>query len=69
MIDRWSSDAHNGLKRMLRLQFFKHILDIQSKVSRLDPSQRNHPNKAQTRVNVGGNLPQWVRLPAFSIFS
>lgn len=82
MIGRWSSDAflryirkqveqfsHNVSCRMLRFEMHRHIADYAPRVSRLDPRQRNHPDNAETRKNVGGDLARRVRLPAFSLFN
>ncbi len=82
MIGRWSSDAflryirkqveqfsHNVSKRMIQFQFFRHIPDIEPRVSHLDPRQRNHPNNAETRRNIGSNRSQQARLPAFSLYN
>ena len=82
MIERWSSDAflgyirkqveqlsHNVSCRMLRFELHRHVPDYAPRVSRLDPRQRNHPDNAETRRNVGGDLSRRARLPAFSLFS
>lgn len=82
MIGRWSSDAflryirkqveqfsHNVSSRMIKFQFHRHIPNYEPRVSHLDPRQRNHPNNAETRRNIGGNGFQQARLPAFSLFS
>jgi len=34
-----------------------------------DPRQRNNPNNAETRRNVGGDAARRARLPAFSQFN
>lgn len=82
MIGRWSSDAflryirkqveqfsHNVSNRMLRFRFFRHVPEESTRVSHLDPRQRNHPSNAETRRNVGGDLARQARLPAFSLFN
>ena len=82
MIGRWSSDAflkyirkqveqfsHNVAQRMIKNLMFRHIPEIEPKVSHLDPRQRNHPDNAETRRNVGGNLSRRVKLPPFSQFN
>ena len=82
MIGRWSSDAflryirkqveqfsHSVLHRMLRFEEFRHIPNLAPRVSHLDPRQRNHPDNAETRNNVGGQSNRLVRLPAFSLFN
>ena len=82
MIGRWSSDAfllyirkqveqfsHNVSIRMLRFESFRHIPDRAPQISRLDPRQRNHPDNAETRRNIGGNSSRQAQLPAFSLFN
>ena len=82
MIRRWSSDAflryirkeveqfsHNVSSQMLRFELHHHVRDYVPIVSRLDPRQRSHPDNEETRRNVGGNLSQRSRLPAFSLFN
>ena len=68
MIGRWSSDPflqyickqieefnHDILQKMLTHMFHRHIPDYLSPtVSHLDPRQHNHPDNAETRINVGG---------------
>ena len=81
MIGRWSSDAflryirkqveqfsHNVSCRMLRFELHRHLSEPTPRTHRLDPRQRNHPDNAETRINIGGNRSQQSRLPAFSIF-
>ena len=82
LIGRWSSDAflryirkqveqfsHNVSRRMIRFQFHRHIPDLDPSVSHMDPRQRNHPDNAETRVNIGGNSSMRVRLPAMSLYN
>ena len=82
MIGRWSSDAfllyirkqveqfsHNMSIRMLGFESFRHIPDRAPKVSHLDPRQRNHPDNAETRRNIGGNSSLQAKLPDFSLFN
>ena len=82
MIGRWSSDAflryirkqveqfiHNVSCRMIRFQFHCHIPDMEPAVSHFDPIQRNHPDNAETKMNIGGNFSMRVRLPAVSLFN
>ena len=82
MIGRWSSNAflryirkqvekfsHNVSSRVLRFEMHRHIPDMASRISHLDPRQRNHPDNAETRRNVGGNSAQRVQLPSFSLFN
>ena len=79
MIGRWSSDAflkyirkqveqfsHNVAKRMIKNLFYRHIPDVEPRVSQLDPRQRNYPDNSKTKRNVGGNLSRRKILPAFS---
>ena len=70
MIGRWSSSAflryirkqveqfsHNVSKQMTSQMFHRHIPTYTTPaVSHLDPRQRNNPNKAETRRNVGGDF-------------
>ncbi|KAL7464557.1 hypothetical protein ACHAXS_004893 [Conticribra weissflogii] len=82
MIGRWSSDAflryirkqveqfsHNVSARMLRFQYHRHIAPAEPRISHLDPRQRNHPDKTETRRNVAGSMTRQARLPAFSLFN
>ena len=82
MIGRWSSDAflryirkqveqfsHNISCRMIPFQFQRHIPDLEPAVSHIDPRQRNHPDNAKTRRNIGGNLSRRVHLPAMSLYN
>ena len=82
MIGRWSSDAflryirkqveqfsHNVSSRMLRFEMHRHIPDMAPRISHLDPRQRNHPDNAETRRNVGGNSVRRSQLPSFSLFN
>ena len=69
MIGRWSSDAflryirkqveqfsHNVSRKMLKFQFHRHIPDLDPRISDMDPRQHNHPDNAETRRNIGGDL-------------
>ena len=82
MIGRWYSDiflryirkqveqfSQNVSRRMIRFQFHRHIPDLEPAVSQLNPRQRNHPDNARTRSNIGGNLSRRVRLPAMSMYN
>ena len=82
MIGRWSSDAflryirkqvemfsHNVSRRMLRYEIYWHVPNYEPSTSRFDPRQRNHPENAKTRRNVGGDSSRRSCLPAFSIFN
>jgi hypothetical protein len=82
LIGRWLSDAflryirkqvmefsQNVAKKMITYQNFRHIPDIHRRIPRDDPRQRNNPNNAETRRNIGGNMSRQARLPAFSLYS
>ena len=82
LIGQWSSDAFLGYirkqvmefsqniaKKMLSYQNFCHIPNIHRQIPGDDPRQRNNPNNAKTRWNVGGNMLRQARLPAFSLYS
>ncbi len=84
LIGRWSSDAflrcirkqikqfsHNVSRRILSFMAHRHIPDTEPRrVSHLDPCQRNHPNNAETRRNIGGdNMSRQARLPVFAQFT
>ena len=82
LIGRWSSDAflryirkqieqfsHNVSRRMLTFMSHQHIPDMEPRrVSHLDPRQRNNPDNAETRRNIGGDTSRQVQLPAFARF-
>ncbi len=62
--------SHNISCQMLTFMSHRHILDMEPRrVSHLDPCQRNNPNNAKTRRNIGGNLACQVQLPAFAQFA
>ena len=79
MIGCWSSNTflryickqvkefnHGILQKMLTHMFDRHIPNYLSPtVSHLNPRQRNHPDNAKTRINVGGDMAHQARLPAF----
>jgi hypothetical protein len=82
LIGRWSSNAflqyihkqvmefsQNVANKMLTYQNFCHIPDIHRQIPRDDPRQRNNPDNAEMRWNVGGNMLCQARLPAFSLYS
>ena len=76
MIGRWSSNVllcyirkqieefnHDISPNMLTHMFYRHIPNYTSStVTHLDPRQRNHPNNAVTRINVGGT---WLNKPGY----
>ncbi len=82
MIGCWSSDAflryiqkqvnkfnHNISRKMITHMFHRHIPNYTSPtVSHLDPRQRNHPDNVKKQRNVGGDMAQQARLPAFAQF-
>jgi hypothetical protein len=81
MLGRWSSDAflryirkqveqfsHNVSKRMIIHQFHRHMPDADPRVTHHDPRQRNHPNNAETRRNIGGDVSRRGRLPAMTLY-
>ncbi len=82
LIRRWSSDAflqyirkqvmefsQNVARKMITYQNLCHIPDINRQLPSDDPRQRNNPNNAKTRRNVGGNMLCQACLPAFSLYS
>jgi hypothetical protein len=82
LIGRWSSNAflryirkqvmefsQNVAKRMLLCQNFRHIPDIHTRVQQDNPRNRNHPDIAKMRRNVGGDLHRCIRLPPFLRFN
>ncbi len=82
LIGRWSSNAflqyirkqvmefsQNIAKKMLSYQNFCHIPNIHRQIPGDDPRQRNNPNNAKTRQNVGGNMLHQAHLPVFSLYS
>jgi hypothetical protein len=82
MIGRWSSDAflryirkqaeqfsHNVSSKKAKQMFHRHIPTYTSpSVPNHDPRQRNHPNNAETRRNVGGDMTRQARLPPFALY-
>ena len=82
MIGQWSSDAflryirkqveqfsHNVSCRMICFQFHHHIPNLEPAVSHLELRQRNQPDNAKTRSNIGGNLSRRVCIPAMSMYN
>ncbi len=82
MIGCWSSNAflryirkqveqfsHNVLSKMAKQMLHRHILTFTSpSVPNHNPRQRNHPNNAETRRNVGGDMTHQARLPPFALY-
>ena len=82
MIGCWSSNtflqyirkqveqfSHDVSYRMLRFEDFRHIPNLTPRTSHLDSRQRNHPDNAKTRNNLGDQLKRLVWLPIFSLFN
>jgi hypothetical protein len=81
MIGHWSSDtflqyiqkqveqfSHNVSQRMTKQMFHGHIPTYTTpSVSHLDSRQRNNPNDAETRRNMGGNMTCQARLPPLTL--
>ena len=81
LIGRWSSDAfswyickqvmefsQNVAKKMLTLQNYRHIPEINKRILPEDPWECNKLHNSKTRRNVGGNAIQHARLPAFALY-
>jgi hypothetical protein len=83
LMGRWSSDAflkyirkqieqfsHEVSSKMIENMFHRYIPAISATTTtNLDPRQRNNPNNAETRRNVGGDAARQARLPAFALFN
>ena len=82
MIGRWFVDyflryirkqveqfSHNISRRMSRFHFHRHIPVLEPAVSHLDPRERNHPDNAKKRINIGGNLSRRVCLSIISLYN
>jgi hypothetical protein len=85
LMGRWSSDAflryirkqvkqfsHDVSSKMIKNMFHRYIPAISTTTATTndrDPRQRNNPNNAETRRNVGGDAACRARLPAFSQFN
>ena len=82
LMGRWSSDAflryirkqieqfsHDVSSKMIENMFHRYIPALSTTTTDRDPRQRNNPNNAETRRNVGGNATRQARLPAFSQFT
>jgi hypothetical protein len=83
MIGCWSSNtflgyirkqveqfSHNVSKQMTKQMIHWHIPTYATpSVSHLDPRQRNNPNNAKTRRNVGGDMTRQARFPPFAIYN
>ena len=81
LIGQWSSDAflqyickqvmafsQNIAKKVLTLQNYRHIPEINRRILPEDSWQRNNPHNAETWRNVGGNAIWQARLPAFALY-
>ena len=82
LMGRWSSNAflkyirkqieqfsHEVSTKMIENMFHRYIPSISTSTTDRNPRQRNHPNNAETRRNVGGDATRQARLPAFSQFA
>ena len=85
LMGRWSSDAflryirkqieqfsHDVSSKMIENMRFRYIPTLATTTipdPNRDPRQRNHPNNAETRRNVGGNAARQARLPAFAQYT
>ena len=72
LIGRWSSDAFLRYIRKQVMEFSQNVATKMIKYQRIprdDPRQRNNPNNAETRRNVGGNMSRQARLPALFLYS
>jgi hypothetical protein len=66
--------SHDVSSKMIKNMFHRYIPAISTTSTKTttndrDPKQRNNPNNAETRRNVGGNAARQARLPAFSQFN
>jgi hypothetical protein len=81
LMGRWSSDAflryirkqieqfsHDVSSKMIENMCYRYIPAPTESTTDRDPRQRNNPDNAETRRNVGGNATRQARLPAFSQF-
>ncbi len=82
LIGRWSSNSflwyirkqvmefsHNVSKKMLRFRHYQHVPNYDHRIAANDPRVRNNPNNAEMQRNVGGDVTQRNRLPAFTQFN
>ncbi len=60
--------SQNVAKKMLTLQYYRHIPEINRRILPEDSWQRNNPHNAETWRNVGGNAIWQARLPAFALY-
>jgi hypothetical protein len=79
LIGWWSSNAflcyiqkqvmefsHNVSKKMLHFQHYQHVPNFDHRISAHNPRVENNPHNTKTRRNVGGDMSQCSRLPAFT---
>ena len=79
LMGRWSSDAflryirkqieqfsHDVTAKMIKTMCYRYIPAPTESTTDRHPRQRNNPNNAETRRNVGGDSTRQARLPAFS---
>jgi hypothetical protein len=59
--------SQNIAKKILTLQNYRHIPEINRRILPDDPRQRNNPHNAETWRNVGGNTIWQARLPVFAL--
>ena len=82
LMGRWSSDAflryirkqieqfsHDVSTKMIKNMCYRYMPVPTESASNSDPRQRNNPNNAETRRNVGGDATRQARLPAFSLYT
>jgi hypothetical protein len=61
--------SHDVSSNMIENMCYRYIPAPTESTTDRDPRQRNNPNNAETRRNVGGNATRQARLPAFSQFT
>ena len=61
--------SHNVSKQMINFISYRHIPDLELRISHLDPMQRNHPDNAETRMNIGGTMSKRAKLYALAMYS
>jgi hypothetical protein len=72
-IGQWSSNAflcyirkqvmefsHNVLRKMLSFQNYQHVPNFEHQIPENNMRQRNNPNNAKMRQNVGGDVSRQV---------
>jgi hypothetical protein len=61
--------SHNVLQKMPNYQNYWHVPNFEHQIPENDTRQRNDPNNAETRQNIGGDASRHVGLPVFSQFN